>query len=108
MLQTHRRKIVIDVFYGHLRLLFGYAFCSASEAIGRQNPPRYVIAIRRTEPNASSHKGRGFQIVTQAVKEMVSVAGAANIWLAGHSSGAAIALLAGQNMVELDNTLTCF
>lgn len=69
----------------------------------QQSPPRFVIAIPGTVPRESSHKSRGFQIAMQAVKEMVSIAGAANIWLAGHSSGAAIALLAGQNLVESDD-----
>ncbi|KAL8095737.1 GDSL esterase/lipase At4g10955-like [Apium graveolens] len=83
----------------------------------QQKPPRYVIAIRGTVPKASSlskdlkldlqfignrlHQSRRFQIAMQAVQEMVTLAGAANIWLAGHSLGAAIALLAGKHMVKL-------
>ncbi|KAA8533602.1 hypothetical protein F0562_030964 [Nyssa sinensis] len=42
-----------------------------------------------------------FQIAMQAVQNMVAVAGAANIWLAGHSLGSAIALLTGKNMVKM-------
>lgn len=82
-----------------------------------QNPPRYVIAFRGTITKRGSrsrdlkldvqficnrlHKSSRFQIAMQAVQDTVSLAGAANIWLAGHSLGAAIALLAGKNMVKM-------
>ncbi|KAI8568847.1 hypothetical protein RHMOL_Rhmol02G0232200 [Rhododendron molle] len=42
-----------------------------------------------------------FQIAMQALHDIVSIAGAANMWLAGHSSGSAIALLAGKNMAKM-------
>ncbi|KAI8559224.1 hypothetical protein RHMOL_Rhmol04G0156600 [Rhododendron molle] len=83
----------------------------------RQSPPRYVVAFRgtmtkwKTMPqdltldvkiirNTLEHSPR-FQIAMQAVCDTVSIAGAANMWLAGHSSGSAIALLAGMNMAKM-------
>ncbi|XP_059667235.1 GDSL esterase/lipase At4g10955-like isoform X2 [Cornus florida] len=81
------------------------------------NPPRYVIAFRGTinRPdtrcqdlkldlqficNRLQNSSR-FQLAMQEVENMAAVAGAANIWLAGHSLGSAIALLAGKNMVKM-------
>ncbi|KAF5960064.1 hypothetical protein HYC85_001273, partial [Camellia sinensis] len=82
-----------------------------------QNPPRYVVAFRGTiaKPDTRSQdlkldlqfvqnslqQSTRFQIAMQAVQNMVAIAGAANIWLAGHSLGSAIALLAGKNMVKI-------
>ncbi|CAL5364553.1 unnamed protein product [Camellia sinensis] len=82
-----------------------------------QNPPRYVVAFRGTiaKPDTRSQdlkldlqfvqnslqQSTRFQIAMQAVQNMVAMAGAANIWLAGHSLGSAIALLAGKNMVKI-------
>ncbi|KAK1392232.1 Fungal lipase-like domain containing protein [Heracleum sosnowskyi] len=82
-----------------------------------QKPPRYVIAFRGTIRKESSllsdlksglqfignllHNSHRFQIAMQAIQEIISLAGAANIWLTGHSLGAAIALLAGKNMAKV-------
>ncbi|KAL7230001.1 hypothetical protein ACSBR2_008531 [Camellia fascicularis] len=82
-----------------------------------QNPPRYVVAFRGTitKPDTwlqdlkldlkfiqnSLQQSTRFQVAMQAVQNMVAKAGAANIWLAEHSLGSAIALLAGKNMVKI-------
>ncbi|XP_059669756.1 GDSL esterase/lipase At4g10955-like [Cornus florida] len=81
------------------------------------NPPRYVIAFRGTikEPDTlfqdlksnlqfmcnKLQQSPRFQLATQEVQYRVSVTGAANIWLAGHSLGSAMALLAGKNMFKM-------
>ncbi|CDP05069.1 unnamed protein product [Coffea canephora] len=82
-----------------------------------QTPPRYVVAFRGTitKPGSRSqdlkldlqfmknklqHSSR-FHLGLQAVQNIVSKAGGASIWLAGHSLGSAIALLVGRNMVKL-------
>ncbi|KAI8568826.1 hypothetical protein RHMOL_Rhmol02G0230400 [Rhododendron molle] len=83
----------------------------------RQSPPRYVVALRGTMTkwetmprdltldvkvirNTLKPDPR-FQLAMQAVRDTVSIAGAANMWLAGHSLGSAMALLAGKNMAEV-------
>ncbi|KAK3005707.1 hypothetical protein RJ639_017295 [Escallonia herrerae] len=82
-----------------------------------QNPPKYVIAFRGTIPKSSTgsqdlrldlkvignrlEESSRFLLAMQAVQNMVAFAGAANTWLAGHSLGSAIALLAGRNMVKM-------
>ncbi|KAK3000292.1 hypothetical protein RJ639_020992 [Escallonia herrerae] len=82
-----------------------------------QNSPRFVIAFRGTIPKSSTRsqdlmldlkvirnrleESSRFPLAMQAVQNMVTLAGAANTWLAGHSLGSAIALLAGRNMVKM-------
>ncbi|MCL7022309.1 hypothetical protein MKW94_005689 [Papaver nudicaule] len=78
--------------------------------------PRYVIAFRGTMLNKYNitqdgkldlkiltnklHNTGRFEKAFQAVESMVSEKGACNIWLAGHSLGAAIAILAAKNMAK--------
>lgn len=80
-----------------------------------QNAPRYVIAFRGIIKKLGTilrdmTSGLGFianelqrisrfQRAMDAVQETVASAGAPNVWLAGHSLGAAIALVVGKNMV---------
>ncbi|GFS32202.1 alpha/beta-Hydrolases superfamily protein [Actinidia rufa] len=82
-----------------------------------QNPPQYVVAFRGTITKTDTkkqdlkldfqfirnrlHQSTRVHLAMQAVQNMVSIAGAANIWLAGHSLGSAIALVAGKNMVKM-------
>ncbi|KAI4334829.1 hypothetical protein L6164_013538 [Bauhinia variegata] len=44
-----------------------------------------------------------FQEAVEIIKEMVAVAGAANVWLGRYSLGAAIALLAGKEMAKMSD-----
>ncbi|KAI8567562.1 hypothetical protein RHMOL_Rhmol02G0131500 [Rhododendron molle] len=80
-------------------------------------PPRYVVAFRGTMTGWETMKQdlmldlrvirntleqtTRFQHAMQAVQEAVSIAGATNICLAGHSLGSAMALLAGKNMAKM-------
>ncbi|MCL7047929.1 hypothetical protein MKW94_025303 [Papaver nudicaule] len=78
--------------------------------------PRYVIAFRGTMlskyniiqdgkldlkilTNKLHNTGR-FEKAMQAVQNMVDEKGACNIWLAGHSLGASIAMLSGKTMAK--------
>ncbi|KAI3886850.1 hypothetical protein MKW98_017202 [Papaver atlanticum] len=86
--------------------------------------PRYVIAFRGTTIKKHSvsqdvkldlqlikhglHQSQRFGIAMQAVQNMVSVAGACNVWLAGHSLGSSIAMLAGKNMAKTGNLLEAY
>ncbi|KAI3863024.1 hypothetical protein MKX03_004115 [Papaver bracteatum] len=78
--------------------------------------PRYVIAFRGTMlkketivrdtilninilTNNLSHRSRSDKAM-QAVENIVSINGASNIWLSGHSLGAALAMLVGKKMAR--------
>ncbi|CAN0922495.1 GDSL esterase/lipase At4g10955 [Linum grandiflorum] len=78
--------------------------------------PTYVIAFRGTlnKPDSISrdieldllcirhklHKSSRFRVAMEAVHDVISVAGPENLWIAGHSLGSAIALLAGKKMAK--------
>ncbi|TXG50683.1 hypothetical protein EZV62_023207 [Acer yangbiense] len=78
--------------------------------------PCYVIAFRGTLLKLKSlkrdleldfdiirnrlHSTSRFEIAMQAVRSIVASVGSSNVWLAGHSLGSAIALLAGKTMAK--------
>ncbi|KAL7583469.1 GDSL esterase/lipase At4g10955 [Lactuca sativa] len=80
------------------------------------HPPRYVVAFRGTILNSSSRsddmklnarcifdtleESSRFRTAFDAVWNTVAMVGAANVWIAGHSLGASIAMLAGRNMAK--------
>ncbi|XP_022737639.1 GDSL esterase/lipase At4g10955-like [Durio zibethinus] len=82
-----------------------------------QSAPNYVIAFRGTINKSDSmsrdlkldllsirnklHESSRFQLAMQAVQRIVAVAGTSSIWLAGHSLGSAISLLAGKNVTKM-------
>ncbi|KAJ8621760.1 hypothetical protein MRB53_030289 [Persea americana] len=85
--------------------------------------PKYVIAFRGTLLKRDSwkrdfeldvkmlrnglHLTSRFRTAMQGVKEFAS-AGHANVWLAGHSLGSAVAMLAGKNMAKMGVFLESF
>lgn len=86
--------------------------------------PRYVVAFRGTITKGDAfmrdleldvhilrnglHQTSRFEIAIQAVRHVVATFGSSNIWLAGHSLGAAMALLAGKNMAKSGVLLDAF
>ncbi|KAF6136155.1 hypothetical protein GIB67_038359 [Kingdonia uniflora] len=86
--------------------------------------PRYVIAFRGTITKGEAfsqdfkldlhfiknglHETSRFEIGMQAVRNIVAAVGPSNIWLAGHSLGSAIAMLAGKNMAKTGILLEAF
>ncbi|XP_062146754.1 GDSL esterase/lipase At4g10955-like [Alnus glutinosa] len=78
--------------------------------------PRYVIAFRGTLIKLGTffrdlkldlaiirnilHRTSRFQIAVQFVQSFVTEVGHSNVWLAGHSLGSAIAMLAGKTMAK--------
>lgn len=78
--------------------------------------PRYIIAFRGTitKPDSLSrdleldlhvirnglHETTRFEVAIQAVRNTVAAVGESNVWLAGHSLGAAMAMLAGKTMAK--------
>ncbi|KAK4844818.1 hypothetical protein QYF36_024756 [Acer negundo] len=86
--------------------------------------PCYVIAFRGTinKPDSLTrdleldvhiirnglHSTSRFEIAMQAVRNMVASVGSSNVWLAGHSLGSAMALLAGKTMAKTGIFLESF
>ncbi|KAJ9545725.1 hypothetical protein OSB04_025432 [Centaurea solstitialis] len=86
------------------------------DQFGPPYPPRFVVAFRGTITGSLTrsddtklnircffHKlqeSSRFRAALEAVRNTVAVAGPANVWLAGHSLGASIAMLAGRNMAK--------
>ncbi|VVB08763.1 unnamed protein product [Arabis nemorensis] len=86
--------------------------------------PRYVIAFRGTVTKADSisrdieldihiirnglHTTTRFELAIQAVRNMVASVGASNVWLAGHSLGASMALLTGKTVARTGVFPECF
>ncbi|KAL9432845.1 hypothetical protein AB3S75_027793 [Citrus x aurantiifolia] len=106
------RMLIDDVDYSVFGAIYEY-HSSAFDC----NAPKFVIAFRGTikKPDTKSrdlkldlqcisnrlHQSSRFQLSMQAIQNVISLVGAANIWLAGHSLGSAIALLAGKNMTKM-------
>lgn len=86
--------------------------------------PRYVIAFRGTIPKWDTFKRDlklNIRIITnrldhtpraeaalQAVRDVVATYGSSNVWLAGHSQGAAMGMLAGKHMAKTGVFLEAF
>jgi len=88
------------------------------------NSPKFVVAFRGTitqkdsvdrdisldlhlVKNGLHHTSRS-TMATQAVQNVVSATGSSNIWLAGHSLGAAIATIAGKTIAKTGILLDAF
>nr|XP_043606979.1 GDSL esterase/lipase At4g10955-like [Erigeron canadensis] len=90
--------------------------------LSKNSAPSYIIAFRGTVTKGDAfsrdlqldlhfvknvlHQSSRFEIAMQAVRNMVA-SGDTNIWLTGHSLGAAMAMLAGKNMVKNGVSLEC-
>ncbi|KAL5726985.1 hypothetical protein ACHQM5_000225 [Ranunculus cassubicifolius] len=86
--------------------------------------PRYVIAFRGTIPKGDSvsedlrldlhflrnglHRTSRFETAMQAVRNVVAAYGHSNVWVAGHSLGAAVGMLAGKTMGQAGIFLESF
>ncbi|KAL0312442.1 UNVERIFIED_CONTAM: GDSL esterase/lipase [Sesamum radiatum] len=86
--------------------------------------PRYVIAFRGTIPKLGTFKQDlklNIRIIKnrldqtpraaaalQAVQQVVAAYGSSNVWLAGHSQGAAMGMLAGKYMAKTGVVLEAF
>ncbi|KAK9103892.1 hypothetical protein Sjap_021146 [Stephania japonica] len=99
--------------------IFGavYEYKPASDCKNsRDGAPRYVIAFRGTITKGDAfsqdlrldlhfiqnglHLTPRFEIAMQAVRNIVATYGDLNVWLAGHSLGSAMSMLAGKNMAK--------
>lgn len=86
--------------------------------------PRHVIAFRGTITKGDAvtrdlemdihiirnglHQTSRFEIAIQAVRQVVATFGSSGVWLAGHSLGAAMAMLAGKNTAKTGVFLDAF
>ncbi|XAR70996.1 hypothetical protein NMG60_11028065 [Bertholletia excelsa] len=86
--------------------------------------PQYVIAFRGTLTKGDAflrdleldihiirnglHLTSRFEIAMQTVRNMVATFGNVNVWLAGHSLGAAMALLTGKTLAKTGNFIETF
>ncbi|KAG9149307.1 hypothetical protein Leryth_003285 [Lithospermum erythrorhizon] len=86
--------------------------------------PKYVIAFRGTVTKGDAftrdveldvhfirndlHRTSRYEAAIQAVRYVVATFGSSNVWLAGHSLGSAIAMLAGKNMAKTGVFLESF
>ncbi|KAK6926001.1 Fungal lipase-like domain [Dillenia turbinata] len=89
-----------------------------------QNAPGFVLAFRGTINKRETmsrdlkldiklifnklESSSRYRRALQAVHDMVDVGDAANVWLAGHSLGSAIALLAGRHMAKMGSMLETY
>lgn len=121
------RKLIDDVDFCIFGAIYEYkppsSHCNDS-IVSIDGNPRYVIAFRGTITKPDSftrdfeldihimrnglHQTSRFEIGMQAVRNMVATVGASNVWLAGHSLGAAMAMLAGKTMAKMGNFLEAF
>ncbi|XP_039010946.1 GDSL esterase/lipase At4g10955-like [Hibiscus syriacus] len=121
------RKLVDDADFAVFGAIYEYKppsshFNDSIVLIDRS--PRYVIAFRGTITRPDSftrdfeldvhiirnglHQTSRFEIGMQAVRNMVATVGEKNVWLAGHSLGAAMVMLAGKTMAKMGNFLEAF
>ncbi|XP_022870960.1 GDSL esterase/lipase At4g10955-like, partial [Olea europaea var. sylvestris] len=99
--------------------------CTASENIpSAQQAPRYIVAFRGTITKGDAfsrdleldvhiiqnglHGTSRFEIAIQAVRHVVATFGNCGVWVAGHSLGSAMAMLAGKNMAKSGVFLEAF
>ncbi|CAA7042265.1 unnamed protein product [Microthlaspi erraticum] len=116
------RKLVDDADFS----IFGgiYEYKPPQQHPSQELIPRYVIAFRGTVTKADSisrdieldlhiiknglHTTTRFEIAIQAVRSIVNSVGATNVWLAGHSLGASMALLTGKTVARTGVFPECF
>ncbi|CAA2996842.1 GDSL esterase/lipase At4g10955 [Olea europaea var. sylvestris] len=99
--------------------------CTASDnSPSAQQAPRYVIVFRGTITKGDAfsrdleldihiirnglHGTSRFNIAIQAVRHVVATFGNCGVWLAGHSLGSAMAMLAGKHMAKSGVFLEAF
>uniref|UniRef100_A0A2C9WA28 Fungal lipase-type domain-containing protein n=1 Tax=Manihot esculenta TaxID=3983 RepID=A0A2C9WA28_MANES len=110
------RKLVDDVDSSIFGAIYEFKPSTAYSSHSLDAGPHYVIAFRGTITKPDSlprdieldlhiirnglHETSRFEIGIQAVRNVVTTVGESNVWLAGHSLGAAMALLAGKIMAK--------
>ncbi|XP_021894853.1 GDSL esterase/lipase At4g10955-like [Carica papaya] len=110
------RQLVDDVDFCTFGAIYEYCPSASPRNDSTDRSPRYVVALRGTITKADSfsrdfdldiqiirnglHQTSRFEIAMQAVRNTVASVGESNVWLAGHSLGAAMGMLAGKTMAK--------
>ncbi|KAF8379709.1 hypothetical protein HHK36_029154 [Tetracentron sinense] len=118
------RQLVDDADFSIFGAIYEFKPPASNFNHSTQDAPRYVIAFRGTinKPGSFSrdlkldlhliqnglHRTSRFEIAMQAVRNVVAAVEDSNIWLAGHSLGSAMAMLAGKNMAKTGIFLKVF
>ncbi|XP_022721493.1 GDSL esterase/lipase At4g10955-like [Durio zibethinus] len=118
------RKLVDDADFCIFGAIYEYKPPSSHCNDSTDPRPHYVIAFRGTitKPDSFSrdfeldihiirnglHQTSRFEIAMQAIRNMVAAVGDSNVWLAGHSLGAAMAVLAGKTMAKTGTFVEAF
>ncbi|KAG6636568.1 GDSL esterase/lipase At4g10955-like isoform X1 [Carya illinoinensis] len=118
------RHLVDDADFSIFGAIYEFKPLASYYNYSGDGSPRYVIAFRGTLPKPGSlsrdleldlhlmknglHLTSRFETAMKAVQNMVAAAGASNVWLAGHSLGSAMAMLAGKTMAKTGIFLESF
>lgn len=118
------RQLVDDADSCIFGAIYKFTPQASPGTLSTNESPHYVIAFRGTirKPHSVSqdlkldlqllqnglHRTSRFEIAMQAVRNMVAATQENNIWLAGHSLGSAMAMLAGKNMAKMGIFLEAF
>lgn len=109
--------LIDDVDHSIFGVIYESKFPTSYFTHSQLKAPRYIMAFRGTltQPDTRSRdlkldfrcisnrlqESSRFQLSMQSIHDMVSLAGAGNVWLAGHSLGSATALQAGKTMINM-------
>lgn len=118
------RMLVDDADLSFFGAIFKFKPPVSAQNMSAANIPRFVVAFRGTITRMDSvtrdltldlhiiqnglHQTSRSEIATQAVRNVVSATGSSNVWLAGHSLGAALATIAGKDMAKSGMLLDTF
>lgn len=118
------RQLVDDVDHSIFGAIYEYELKTSGSDLVTKGIPHYVITFRGTLNSRDSltrdieldlhivrqglHKTTRSRIAIQAVRDVVASSQGRNVWLAGHSLGAAMAILAGKEMAVLGTFLETF
>lgn len=110
------RQLVDDVGFSIFGAVYEFKPPPSLHHHSLEGRPCFVIAFRGTLTKSDSvsrdleldvevirnglHRTSRFEIAMQAVRNMVAAAGDSNVWLAGHSLGSSMAMLAGKTMAK--------
>ncbi|KAL8049466.1 hypothetical protein ABFX02_06G022300 [Erythranthe guttata] len=110
------RVLVDDHDQSYFGAIFEFVFPYPYQNYAGQRPPQYVIAFRGTVNKSNSRgedlklnlnlminnlqESRRFQIATESATAVINSTAPGNVWLAGHSVGASIALLIGRRVAK--------
>lgn len=118
------RQLVDDVDHSIFGAIFEYELKTSPSDHSKKGAPHFVIAFRGTLTSRDSvirdieldlhiirqgfHKATRSRIAIQTVRDMVASSQNRNIWLAGHSLGAAMAIIAGKEVAVTGTFLETF